>query len=384
MKRSNQDVFDIFLKTWSFSDKYIVYGTSTAAISLSNKLGDKLNIVAYMDSDTSKWGGMFLSKKILSITEWREEYRQYKIIVASSAYTEIREFLTEEGLVERQDFCDSRVLIGSYFIKEYNEVYLNRTDLSITSYCNLNCEKCNMLMPYFKAPKHKSLEQLKEDIDTYFKWVDDVQIFNILGGEPFIYPNVEEITRYLCQSYCDKIEQIVFFTNGLVRLQESMLQLMKEYNIQVQISDYRNGIPGIADRIDEFMSKLELYGITYRRNIDTKWLDFGFPDYTNERNGEELIDFFDRCYSPFRGLNDKKIYYCNLSASAVCADLFSDNSNDYFDLSDYDINRKRELVEFDLGYTKLGYVTYCKKCKGCFTVNDEYTEVAKQKKRIKG
>ncbi len=371
-----------FLNIWNFSEEYLIYGTSNAANSLLKKLGDKLKIVGFLDSDNTKWGNQFAGYPVLSRSEWRERFGGHKIIVASGAYTEIREFLEKEGLREQLDFCDSRFLTGSYFAVQQNKVYLYRTDISITQYCNLQCEKCNMLSPYFKHPKHKELDQLKAEVDNYFQWVDNVQLFNILGGEPFVHPQVEEFTRYVCEQYGGKTERIVFFTNGLVKLQETMLALIKEYDIEIQVSDYRKGIPEVSERVDQFIQKLEQQGISYRRNIDNEWIDFGFPSYRNENMDEEQMSvFFDRCYSPFRGLSDGKLYYCHLNTSAVNAGLFEDNTNDYFDLKDFDSSRKQELVLFDLGYTELGYVTYCRRCKGCFAVNSDFIEVAKQLRR---
>ena len=376
---SENNIFRDFLNTWNFNEKYLIYGTSNTANSLLKKIGKELEIIGFLDSNPAKWGKNFAGYSIYSKDEWKKQYFNYKIIVASGAYTEIRDFLLNEGLEEQVDFCDSRFLIGCYFAARYNKVYFYRTDISITEYCNLRCEKCNMVSPYFKNPKHRELECLKEDVDCYFRWVDSVQLFNILGGEPFIHPQVEKFTEYVCKRYGNKIEQIVFFTNGIAKLQESMLELMKKYNIEVQVSDYRNGLPQIGKKVDEFIQKLEQYGISYRRNIDNEWLDFGFPDYCNEKmSDEELISFFDKCYSPFRGLSNKKLYYCHLNTAAVCAGLFEENVNDYFDLAEFEDDRKSELIKFDLGYTNLGYITYCKKCKGCFAVNSDYTDVARQ------
>ena len=377
-----KDVLEEFLKNWNFTDTYLIYGTYTTAKSLLKKLGDKLKIAGFLDSNEEMWGKTVEGYPVFSKAEWKEKYADLKIIVASGAYTEIRASLIREGLKEQIDFCDSRFLVGSYFAVTQNKVYLYRTDISITECCNLRCKKCNMLMPYFESPKHKTVESLKEDIDTYFKWVDNVQLFNILGGEPFIYPHVEEITRYICEKYGKKIEQLVFFTNGLPRITESMLSVLQQYKILVQISDYRNGMPAISGRIDTLIHTLEEHHIPYRSSADTKWLDFGFPDYRNEHSSEdEMIRFFDGCYSPFRGIDGKKLYYCHLNSSAVKAGLFEDNKNDYFDLEHYDENRKRQLAAFDLGYTELGYITYCRRCKGCFAVNEDYTEVAEQMKR---
>lgn len=373
------DRMTLFVKKWSLEQKYLIFGTSNAADYFLDKMKGKVRLLGFIDSDAKKWGKEFKGHRINSFPYWKEHAETAKIIVASGAYTEIRQMLRDNGYREEEDFCDSRAFLINHMMIQENKLYLYRTDICITERCNLKCRNCNMLMPYFENPVHRSLEELKEDLDTYFTWVDGVQNLNLLGGEPFVYPQVEDYTRYLCEHYRDRVRQIEFFTNGLVTLKESMLQLIKNENISIQLSDYRNGIPAVGEKVDHFIQVLKEYEIPYRHNIDNQWLDFGFPNYVNPRDLEELKVFFRECYSPFRGLREKKLYYCHLNTSAVHAHLFPDMKDDYFDLSVYDEGKKIELAEFDLGYIKRGFITYCRKCKGCFAVNSEYVSVAEQK-----
>ena len=193
----------------------------------------------------------------------KKAFPNHKIIVASLAYPEIRAVLREHGLKELEDFCDSRYFLSAHAVTSDNKLYLARTDLSMTEYCNLRCKNCNMLMPYFKHPKHRDLEQLKEDIDTYFNWVDQVQVFNLLGGEPFLYPHVLELTKYLCENYRNRIDQVVFFSNGTLIPSEELLKLMREYEIEVQVSDYRKGLPHVAEKVDRFQMRCAYMGFGF-------------------------------------------------------------------------------------------------------------------------
>ena len=70
------------------------------------------------------------------------------------------------------------------------KVYINRVDVSVTNRCTLNCEGCNMLMPYYCNPKDRKLEDIKKDLDVFFQWVDTVEDLNLLGGEPLLYPDL--------------------------------------------------------------------------------------------------------------------------------------------------------------------------------------------------
>lgn len=382
MKRQNpRHELDEFVNIWSEDEQYFIWGTSNSAVYLMDNIGFDININGFIDSNIELHGSSFKGKTIYSFEDFINGFNN-KIIVASGAYAEIRCILRNAGLVEFKDFCDSRYFLLSHSIKKKNKLILARTDLSITEYCNLRCKNCNMLMPYFKNPVHRDFNKLKADIDIYFKWVDKVQLFNILGGEPFIYPNVYEITKYICENYRNRIYQLIFFSNGTIIPSDKMLSLMNKYKIEVQISDYRNGLPHLANKIDLFKKKLELNNIYYRSGADESWISFGFPNFQHkDMNENDLIRFFDECYAPFRGLYNKKLYYCHLQASAEAANMFESKSNDYFDLSNYDDDRKIDLAEFDLGYTNSGSISYCTRCKGCFSVNNSIIPVAEQLER---
>jgi hypothetical protein len=58
------------------------------------------------------------------------------------------------------------------------------------------------------------------------------------------------------------------------------------------------------------------------------------------------------------------LYYCHLNTSAVLTKLFPPNENDYVNLSEV---YPKDLIKFDLGFTELGYITFCDNCNGCNT-----------------
>ncbi|MGO5027904.1 radical SAM protein [Candidatus Agathobaculum pullicola] len=383
MKSDNKNhLLDQFVVKWNKSIPYLIWGTSNTADYLLNMSGASIICDAFIDNDPQKWETEFHGKPVFSWEQCKRTFPNHKIIVASLAYPEIRAALREQGLKELEDFCDSRYFLSAHAVISENKLYLARTDLSVTEYCNLRCKNCNMLMPYFEHPKHRNLSLLKEDIDAYFSWVDQVQVFTLLGGEPFLYPNILELTQYLCENYGSRVHQVVFFSNGTLIPSDELLELMREYDIEVQVSDYRKGLPYLAEKVDRFQDTLRAHGIRFRHGVDEQWISFGFPDYQRPSNWKgDPIAFFDECYAPFRGLYQKKFYYCHLEASAEAAGLFTPSANDYFDLSHFDAKRKVELAEFDLGYTKTGDISYCTRCKGCFSVNQDYVPVAEQQGR---
>lgn len=381
-RREDRRELEYFVGEWPADARYWIWGTSNTANYLCDCMGGAGMAAGFIDSNPEKWGAQFHGKPVLSWEACKKESPHCKVIVASAAYPEIRDVLRKNGLEELRDFCDSRYFLSAHGIMAGNKLYLARTDLSVTECCNLRCKHCNMLMPYFARPKHRELARLKSDIDAYFRWVDRVQIFNLLGGEPFLYPDIFELTRYLSENYGSRIHQLAFFSNGTVLPDEKLLDLMSQAGIEVQISDYRVGLPRLANQIDAVQAALKARGIPYRHGVDERWVRFGFPDYRRPADWSgDPVSFFDECYAPFRGLYQKRLYYCHLEASAEAAGLFTPSVNDYFDLSAFEESRKADLAEFDLGYTQTGDISYCARCKGCFSVNQDYIPVAEQRER---
>lgn len=373
--------FDNFIKIWNTNEEYYIWGASNSGKRFFNKFKNILNIKAFIDSDKSKHNRKIGSKYIFPFEYARSKNQRIKIIVASQAYYEISTILKQLGYIENLDFCSSNVFTSTYFMYNHNKLYLHRADISLTNRCTLKCRKCNMLMPYFENPMHKSISSIKENIDLYFKWVDNVETIKLLGGEPTLYPYLIDVIEYLNDKYKDKIENIDIFSNGTTKLSEELLKVLEDNSVTVQISDYSNRLENLKSKVDLFEEQLKDNNIKYIRLQYDKWLDFVNEKNCNINSEEELEDKFNKCNPPFRGLYDNKLYYCHLSASAVQAEVFEDNANDYFDLSKYNEYRKIELMEFALGYNEIGYITYCKRCNGCQSVNNRFTYVAEQVKK---
>ncbi|MCI8755712.1 MAG: radical SAM protein [Oscillospiraceae bacterium] len=377
--KDSQQLFQSFQRDWPMEASYYIWGTSNTAHKLYNLFPNELNIVGFIDNNAAKWGTQFLGHPVFSPEEFFSSQNRKKLIVASQAYNDIRCELERKGLLENTDFCDSRFFIGIYQWLQNGRVYLRRVDLSITSYCNLRCRHCNMLMPYYKKHRHYDLSNILLDVDVYFRWVDYVEFFNILGGEPFLHPDILEITREIAKRYREKIGDLVFFSNGTIMPEEQMLDLMKEYRIKVYIGDYREHIAAIRPKVDEFIHKLKSYGIPYEMPISDTWTDFNHaPTDRSNWTAEQLAKICNRCGEPFRGIHNQKFYFCHLNTSAALSGQYEEEEGDYLDLSSLPEGRGDTLVAFDLACIPKGYVSYCRYCGGCAPMNQQEVPPAEQ------
>ena len=92
-----------------------------------------------------------------------------------------------------------------------------------------------------------------------------------------------------------------------------------------------------------------------------------------------LISHRDCCRHAWEELRDGKIYSCNYAAYATVAGIAGEQDiEETYNLATFTPDKKKELVEFRLGYTEKGYTNFCKKCRGFTPENNEEKEPAEQ------
>jgi organic radical activating enzyme len=347
------------------NNKFYIWGAAIAGKKFISRFKEELCIKKIIDSDPEKTG-KFVENRIIVKFDPRFLESGDKIIVCTNFYHEVRQELLESGFRENIDFIERKKFLGIRYYYKEKQIFIHRVDVSVTNKCTLCCEKCNMLMPYFQEPKHKSIESIKQDLDIFFRWVDVVEVFDILGGEPLLYPDLIELLMYIKENFMSKIDSIHIFTNGTCILTKELLRISKELSVVYDLSDYTEGIPALKEKVDKFESDLLNNGITVFRDRLKNWLDFGYPEvnYDNYSEDERIVHFH-RCGATFRGLYDKKFYYCHLEASAVQAGLFEQLEGDYVELDQLSEENKVKIVEFDQGYSIRGYPSFCLRCDGC-------------------
>lgn len=293
-------------------------------------------------------------------------------------YVELREKWDKKGYRENEKFFQGEVFEMVYEVYVKNEVKLDRIEVFLTSCCTLNCEKCISYIPYFKKPVVIPLQQLKEDADLLFDKVDYVYKMKLLGGEVLLYPYLIEYIDYLYQYYGERIGSIRIGTNGTVFPGPAVLEMCRRDHVTIDISDYTQAVPNMC-MLDEVKRICEDNGISVDvKRTGEQWLDMGFPNnLPEERTEEALREHFHKCAMFCRQYNNGKYFFCCSNFAAVCAEMFSEDENDYLDFrQDF---TKKELLEFELGYSRKGHTTFCNVCRGCSEeANACHVEVAKQ------
>lgn len=271
-----------------------------------------------------------------------------------------------------------------FSLYKYNKVFLDTISMIMTEACTLKCEKCAIMLPYFKEHRNPSLEKLKAEADALFEKVDFVGNFTVTGGEPLLRRELPELLKYVGENYRNKIGSLKIISNGMIEPWSELLDVLKAYDMAVDISDYTVGVPEIKDAVEKSLTCYKNAGITTYFLSSATWVDFGFETTDNRYSEEQLIKFFDYCHTRCRGYVDGKIRYCINAFFAAKAKEMEEDENNAFDILNMESNEenRRALVEFDMGYSEAGYLKMCQHCNGTVEINTHYIEVGVQCKNL--
>lgn len=376
--------FDKFISDWDINSEYVLFGASKECVqfirSLDKLFGDtKLKIKCIVDHDVKQTSvadninqiSSFYRQpktidnkrsniKLVHIDEFKPEDNE-KVIITTDAYRmEYKKYLEAKNIKHTL----YKNIVSIWPFKYLNKVHIFQTDIMVTQRCNLNCTHCNMFIPHYDSPGHQELDNIIKDIDLYFSIVDYVSILHLVGGEPFLHPNIENIVRHILVRYSDKVDKLTITTNGTVIPKESMLNLLKEHDVVLSVSNYTDKLVKLQSKVTKTIEIYKELGIKHFVRSNIEWYDFGDLRIKKGMGTDELINHFDNCTAPFRGLHNGKFYYCHLNTSAVLTKLFPLHKNDYVELENVS---QESLIKFDLGFTELGYITFCDNCNGCNT-----------------
>ncbi len=381
-----------------------IYGAGQTGKWVFNRLCFLNAVDAFVDINEEKQHGTLLDKPVLSPDIlYKNHDRSHIIVVAikdeKSAEAVMYRLLCS-GYIRNYDFFSYLKFVpqestenyrDSFYLRIYsvyahNKIWLDSTAIFPSTLCNLKCKYCLAFTPYIKSHRIKALDECKDEVDSFFKWVDRVRWFQISGGEPQLWNRLPELLEYMGRRYRDRIGQrFEVVTNGSIMPSERLLDVMFKYHMNMCIDDYGDNYGKLGNRAKDIVTALKMKGIDYIYDKPKQWVDLGCAN-TNRGELKDLETWFDECGLPFHANEYGKIYTCSYGNFAIKAGLMEDAESEYFDLHQEitDI-RKKEFVEFCLGYSEKGYSDLCRKCYGWVeTVNEHFVPAAVQAEKVEG
>lgn len=127
-----------------------------------------------------------------------------------------------------------------------------RVDLLLTEKCNLRCIHCFQGSSPISSSEHLNIDILVKLCDEIERL--NIQTLKITGGEPLLYPNINELLNALSQKrYCKNI-----LSNGLL-ITDEMIQVVKNGNFRFTIS-----LDGVTQKQHEFLRGKNTFGKTVK------------------------------------------------------------------------------------------------------------------------
>ena len=175
------------------------------------------------------------------------------------------------SMSDREEFLEHMEFFAGKPVLPYIEMHLN-------DHCNLNCKGCGHLSNI--APvKFADYDQFAKDIYKLKELFGHINKFRLMGGEPFLNPNLTEFAELVRSENRETDIRIV--TNGLNFGSNSAytLKRLAELDIQLDISSY----PPTIERKEYIAASLDQFGVVYHfsENIDT-FLKFRNPDFNKD------------------------------------------------------------------------------------------------------
>ena len=341
----------------------------------------EIQIKGYIDNDTSKQGMEVCNRPCYSLEDIELEADEAIIITMSQiARVQPIEQLNKAGYKKNNNYFIIEEFLSVYYVYKKDKVYLSSISFLPSTACNLNCKNCLNFNPFAKKFYVREWDELVRDVDLFFLCVDRIMLFHVSGGEPLIYKYTADLIEYINKNYGDRIDTLRTVTNGTIVPDERVLKKLSNCNVEITVDDYREEIPHFKERFDELIRKFEEYHIKYYINKVNSWIDLA-PERTDfsSKNDKWLEKHRESCSQSWQELRDGKLYSCNYAAYATVAGIAGEQDlEEVYDLNTFNNDRKKELIEFRLGYTTKGYTNFCKKCRGFTPDNTELVEVARQ------
>lgn len=357
--------------------KIYVFGAGMFGNELKLLLDKYGCFAGFIDNNVRKQETGYLGSSVLSLSEYMKNYSDSWIIIAASILEEgngrsIRNQLEDHGFENGKDFFGMSEFLGRILpvlsVYYFDKMFMQLAQICLTERCSLKCKKCaHACYAVDKNAKDMDFEMVCNSADSFFNKVNLIHEFVLIGGEPLLYKNIENIVQYIGERYRDQIAIFSITTNGTIMPWQELIDICRQYDVTFRISNYSRQLPWLERKYEALVSVLAENQIHYTlAPADAEWMDYGFEYVERIADEETLERVFDECRTPCREVRGNRLYYC-VMARSVSDNLKMDiGADDYLDLSMLNNTKtdRKVLLEYTLGYSDKGYLEMCRHCHG--------------------
>ena len=351
--------------------RYYIFGAGDYGRHLRTILEKEFDLIAFIDNSEKKQGTVIDGLSCIPFSQVKKN-EEIGIIMSVSQMQrgDIIVQLEQAGWKRNVDFFIIEEFLSVYYVYKYGRVYFLSISFLPSTACNLRCASCLNFNPYAKTFYIRSWEQIKSDIDAFFACVDHILLFHVSGGEPFLNRLLPDVIEYLDAQYGDRIDILRTVTNGTVVPSDELCARLAKTKVEVTVDDYRDAVPKYRENFPKLLDQFDKHHIPYTINKADEWIDL-MPAKADFHDKDEawMEQHFNACCQSWQELRAGKLYSCNYDAYATVAGIKPPQDDEVYDLTDFRPEKKKELVEFRLGYNKKGYTNLCRHCLGFGPMN---------------
>jgi organic radical activating enzyme len=238
------------------------------------------------------------------------------------------------------------------------EDVLDSVDIPVTMKCSLRCKDCANLMQYFDKPAHAGFDLMQRSIEKLFNVVEHIFEVRVLGGEPFMFP---DLYRYIeaIKQYSSKYTICSVLTNGTIIPSQKNLDALKDSKITLQISEYNNP----RQRIPELLKLCEENEIITKIKKNFRWQNCAVI-HEHRRTMVENTELLRNCC--VRGtvsIVDGKLFFCPIAGNMYTLGAAPKEYHEFVPLADESIPNDELLGRIN-SLTRKTYLRVCDFCGG--------------------
>ena len=319
-------------------------------LSICNDVG--IQVECFCDGSKKVSQTTFCGKEVIHTPCLKSRYDDAILLISAAAIKDVVDLLHEMGfsrwyagglLLKDMDVSQSGLLDYRKFAIENcmlchggflnrDEIFIRSIDLIITERCSLRCKDCSNLMQYYERPRNCDKEMLLTSIDAFFKVVDEVMDFRIIGGETFMNKEWPVFVKRITEGVKPddpEVKRVVLYTNATIVPSAEDIECLKNDKGLVIATDYG---PSLSHKLVELRQILEQNEVSYHVLEIAEWLDCS-AIMPHNRSVEENLEIYKKCCAKnMFTLSDGKLFRCPYSANAARLRAVPDFEHDYVDL----------------------------------------------------
>lgn len=276
-----------------------------------------------------------------------------------------------------------KIELNEYKMKKYETIYTDYTYtpfliMDITYLCTLNCRDCSHFVPYHKNPAHFKKEDLFTYIDRIDELFDTIGVLALLGGEPFLHPDLFEIIQYAQTK--DSIKTVRISSNATILPSKDNFINLDRDKVHFTLSEYTN-LSKHLDMLGKQLSEMDFDWSIYE---PTRWLPVTDICFRN-KTVKEMEESYAACCAEkclYTHIMDGKMLPCVMAnAGGYVAKGLPKEALQMIDLMD----QSKTLSELQAEIRQFKYgITYYEACNWCPVIKDVESIYVEPAIQVKG